>query len=149
MTMVMLKSVYLFYVYGMPVRIWLSPKYYMQLSKVKFTSGDYDGDGKTDLYVLYDYGKARIGVFTILSSTYHPVRKFVSDKWIFNAGNSRIIAGDFNGDGISDMGALYSYGSGKVGVCFFSNKTSWMPVWLFRTGYYFLNARNLKVADIR
>ncbi|MGW1595679.1 transglycosylase family protein [Streptomyces sp. NPDC002343] len=84
----------------------------------KVTSGDFNGDGKADVGVLYDNGQADDGrnksalwTFTSTGSGFaDPSRAWDSGTGSWNAGASKVTAGDFDGDGRSDIGVLYGYG---------------------------------------
>ncbi|MCM2423908.1 trypsin-like serine protease [Streptomyces sp. RKAG293] len=85
----------------------------------KLTSGDYNGDGKTDVGVLYNYGatgdgRSRTALFTFLSNGTGfgaPTKVWDSgaDSWNWNS--SLVTSGDYNADGKADIGVLYNYGA--------------------------------------
>ena len=75
----------------------------------RVTAGDFDGDGRDEMGMLYDYGSfARFWVFKKMSdnSFYHG---YVLTTGNFDATKTtgRIAAGDFDGDNRDELGALY------------------------------------------
>ncbi|WP_053725706.1 FG-GAP-like repeat-containing protein [Streptomyces sp. WM6378] len=90
------------------------------------TSGDFNGDGKSDVAAFYDYGSA--------GSTCSPTNHVAIVEWLadpkgsgalqspktvwestcWGGGTSFMKSGDFNGDGKSDLALLYDYGAGHV-----------------------------------
>ncbi|MFG2913510.1 hypothetical protein ACGF0D_11555 [Kitasatospora sp. NPDC048298] len=88
----------------------------------KFTaSGDFDGDGKADLAAYYDFGTvgstcpgiSHVAVVEWLAGK--PARK-VWESTCFGGGTTAFTAGDFTGDGRSDLALLYDYGAGHVSL---------------------------------
>ncbi len=82
----------------------------------RITAGDFNGDGKDDIGVLYDSTMSGSGstgsatLYTFLSTG----SSFTCNNWFsFSTGfplnrvGDRITAGDFNGDGKDDIGVLY------------------------------------------
>ncbi|MER6850435.1 FG-GAP-like repeat-containing protein, partial [Streptomyces flaveolus] len=87
----------------------------------KPVSGDYDGDGRTDVGVLYDYGARadgggnRTGLWTFRSTGSgfaKPVKVWDSvDGGSWSWAGSKPVSGDYDGDGRTDVGVLYDYGA--------------------------------------
>jgi len=84
----------------------------------RFTAGDYNGDGKDDVAVLYDYNadvanKSTMYVFVSTGTSFGgwPENWFTSTS--FNAGKTtgRLVTGDYNRDGKDDIVTLYDYGA--------------------------------------
>ncbi|MFE9429027.1 FG-GAP-like repeat-containing protein [Kitasatospora sp. NPDC006697] len=88
------------------------------------TSGDFNGDGRADVAALYDYGPTdpscphsdhmaiREWLATGTGSLQNPTT--VWDSPCFGGGTTHLNAGDFNGDGKSDLALLYDYGGGDL-----------------------------------
>jgi hypothetical protein len=110
----------------------------------KVTSGDFNGDGRTDVGVLYNNGQQSDGTnrtslwtFTSTGSGFSgPAKKWDnvdagSGSW--NWDRSKVTAGDFTGDGKADIGIFYDNGQAADGT----NKSAW---WTFAsTGAGFSN----------
>ncbi|WP_405687072.1 FG-GAP-like repeat-containing protein [Streptomyces sp. NBC_00057] len=81
-------------------------------------SGDFNGDGRDDLSVWYDYGDGSDGVSTWLAEP-NGTFKTRTVAATIAAGNlwrehMKVVAGDYNGDGRDDLGFMYGYDAGTV-----------------------------------
>ncbi len=82
----------------------------------KTVTGDYNGDGRDDLAVLYDYSGSAIKVWTFLAQPNGgyaaPVEGFRHDTWgDWSATN--VHSGDFDGDGRDDVLFWFDYADGR------------------------------------
>ncbi|RLK58860.1 FG-GAP-like repeat-containing protein [Actinokineospora cianjurensis] len=110
-------------------------------------TGDFTGDGKADVLSLYDYGNSTTGLIVIPGtsgsgdSASVPYRTWLSGAGGFTWANAKITAGDFTGDGKTDVLALYDYGNSTTGLFVFPGTSARgdgasVPyrVWLSGTG---------------
>ena len=94
---------------------WLSDHMYNVTNVTgRVTAGDFDGDGRDDIAAFYNYGgdmnDYAIHVWKSTGSGFDYPAWWLSDS-SYNVNNitGRVVAGDFNGDGKYDMGAIYNY----------------------------------------
>ncbi|MFD9497988.1 FG-GAP-like repeat-containing protein [Streptomyces sp. NPDC060035] len=90
-------------------------------------AGDFDGDGRDDVAVWYDYGNGDDKLFTLLADVnggfaghFSSFARVDADGW--HVERMKFVTGDFNGDGRDDLGALYGYDSGTVTLMSFAAK---------------------------
>ncbi|WP_241691357.1 FG-GAP-like repeat-containing protein [Streptomyces sp. GZWMJZ-114] len=100
-----------------PRVVWQSEATSWTWSNVKLVPGDFDGDGKDDIGVLYDNGKTADGTnvsalwtFTSTGDGFAEPRRVWQSTGSWSWAASRPVAGDFDGDGKTDVGVLYDYG---------------------------------------
>ncbi|WP_329421267.1 FG-GAP-like repeat-containing protein [Streptomyces sp. NBC_01693] len=87
-------------------------------SASKLTSGDYSGDGRDDIGILYNRGTTAEGVqqsalFTLTSdgTDFAAPREVWASTGSFSWAASQPVTGDFNNDGKDDIGVLYRSGT--------------------------------------
>jgi hypothetical protein len=104
-----------------PAKVWDSGTGSWNWNASQLTSGDFNGDGKTDVAVLYDYGQAadgrnQTGLWFVggADGLGSPKKVWTSDtSWNWNS--SKLTSGDYDGDGKADIGVLYNYGQDSAG----------------------------------
>ncbi len=124
-----------------PHMAWYSGLGNFNAAMVKITSGDYDGGGTSDVAMLYNYGAATSRLWTFLSSgfTFTPHMAWSSGPGNFDATRAKITSGDYNADNISDVAALYDYGSATSRIwTFLSSGTAFTPhiAWFSGAGMF-------------
>ena len=96
--------------------------------EVKWVSGDFDGNGLTDLGAAWNNG----GSATLTVRLAQPDNTFVAEHWLADAGGwidtSVYMAGDFNGDGLDDIAGAWNNG-GQTSVAVFLSDGTQFPGW--------------------
>ena len=130
---------------------YMSGNGFWDTNKSSFSAvGDFNGDGKEDTAAMYDYGDGKIGIwsFESNSSSVSPRLLYMGQKGYWNVGSTvALIKGDFNGDKRDDLGAVYNYDKGKIGIWSFeSNGTSMSPrlLYLGKEGYWDITTASSK-----
>ncbi|MHB0977731.1 MAG: FG-GAP-like repeat-containing protein [Candidatus Aquicultorales bacterium] len=102
-----------------PSLSWLSGNGSFDWKRTKPAAVDFDGDGKTDILTLYNYGGTKTGIFLFKSTgTGWEVSKvFESPYWSW--ANTKLVVGDFDANETQEVLAFYSYGGTSTGVFLF------------------------------
>ncbi|MHB0915598.1 MAG: FG-GAP-like repeat-containing protein [Thermoleophilia bacterium] len=108
--------------YAAPQNVWTSGIGNWDWNRAKVTTSDYNGDGASELAVLYDYGNATTGLwlFDPTPSGYAAPRNVWSSgtgNWDWN--RSRLTTSDYNGDNLTELAVLYDYGNSTTGLWLF------------------------------
>jgi hypothetical protein len=110
--------------FSAPVKNWESGEGNWNWDRSKIVAGDFTGDGKADIAALYNYGNVDSAVFTFTSTGSGfaaPVKNWDSGEGNWNWDRSKIVAGDFTGDGKADIAALYNYSNVNSGLFTFTS----------------------------
>ncbi|MEV5970893.1 FG-GAP-like repeat-containing protein [Streptomyces sp. NPDC051921] len=90
--------------------------------RTKLHAGDFNGDGIDDALFWYDYADGHDAMFTLPGSSARDgkfgssTKGFESASGNWTYGQMKIVPGDYDGDGRDDMGNMYGYADGKVGM---------------------------------
>jgi hypothetical protein len=94
-----------------PQRVWYEGVGGFDAKATRLVAGDFNGDGRADVAAEYDYGSGNTGLFVWWANpdgTFsNAQRVWFENVGGFAAGATRLVAGDFNGDGRADMAAEY------------------------------------------
>ena len=91
----------------------------------KLTTGDYNGDGRSDFGIFYGYPTVTKTIAWVLVSS-GTAFKSPASWWDSGPGNwawsaSKITSGDYNGNGSSDLASLYYYSGAFLSLFKFSS----------------------------
>lgn len=124
---------------GNTTRIWKTVSQYNG-SKIinRVVAGDFNGDGKDDVAMMYDYenNKPQTHVFLSTGTSFQDWRSWYTETGFFNPDlvTGRYTAGDFNGDGKDDIAAMYDYADNTTKILVFISKGSSFNAW--KSWYY-------------
>jgi hypothetical protein len=94
---------------------------YWDWNAIRLAPGDFNGDGRADLAIMYHFTDGSIGLFTSLADTNGHLAAFTvgytvpaAAYWDWNA--IRLISGDVNGDHRADLAIMYHFTDGSIGL---------------------------------
>ncbi|TXS52772.1 hypothetical protein EAO77_19600 [Streptomyces sp. t39] len=101
-----------------PQEYWSDEPGDFDYTRTKWGTGDFDGDGRTDVVGFYDYGTVGVGAWSFLTQPAGPPvrRKSVVIPTGWDWSRSTVLTGDANGDGRDDLVLVYNKGNGVTGV---------------------------------
>ncbi|MFA7244328.1 MAG: VCBS repeat-containing protein [Patescibacteria group bacterium] len=89
-------------------------------SMSNIVAGDFDGDGKTEIAAMYDYGLGQMKVWVFKANgdgSLTPSVKYDSGIWNWAFGRTgNLTSGDFDGDGKTEIAAMYDYGNSQARI---------------------------------
>jgi hypothetical protein len=100
-----------------PVKSWNAAAGTWNKANIKFTTGDYNGDGRHDAAFVYDYGDGVTGAHTFTADTgggfNAPVAgwKSATGNW-YSGSTGAVVSGDTDNDGRADIATMYNYAIG-------------------------------------
>ncbi|MFG3191506.1 glycoside hydrolase domain-containing protein [Streptomyces omiyaensis] len=113
--------------FSAPLRSWNVPENYWWGENVKLASGDFDGNGRDDVAAFYGYSDGRAALFTFKSGAdggfASPVKSWNVPENYWWGENVKLTAADYDGDGRSDVAAMYGYEDGEVSLFTFTTRT--------------------------
>jgi FG-GAP-like repeat/CHAP domain len=96
-------------------------------NSTKIAAGDVNQDGKTDIIAMYDYGNSNTSVFVFYSrgtGFSNPQGQWNSGVGNWTWSQSKLVSGDFNGDGRGDLAVFYGYPNGETALWVFYANSS-------------------------
>ncbi|WP_260697076.1 FG-GAP-like repeat-containing protein [Streptomyces sp. 130] len=125
-------------------------------TRMKFTTGDYNADGRDDIGVFYGYADGNSKLFTFTAKPDggfgEPLGGWEDAKW-GSPDRTSVLSGDFNGDGRDDFGTWYDYADGHDAVVSFNpsgadgkfgNRTE---IWNVAEGQYWRDHMQITTGD--
>ncbi|MEV0072990.1 trypsin-like serine protease [Amycolatopsis sp. NPDC050768] len=97
---------------GAPALKWDSGAGQFNAAQAHWVTGDFNGDGRTDFAAVYDYLNNTANLFFWYGNASGGFDA-QGVKWggSFNATKAKFVSGDFDGDGLTDVGAAYDDGN--------------------------------------
>jgi Trypsin-like peptidase domain len=94
-----------------------------------------DDTGKTDIAVLYDYPNSETGLWLFTSdSNFQPNQVWSSGQGNWEWSRSKVITGDFQGSGKTDIAVLYDYPNSETGLWLFTSDSNFQPNQVWSSG---------------
>ncbi|OPC76483.1 hypothetical protein B4N89_46475 [Embleya scabrispora] len=98
--------------FGAPRQVWASLAGHWDTTRVKYTIGDFDGDGRDDIAALHVWNDGSTSLFKFIAHPggvfSEPIPGYVTPAGNWDWNRAMVMAGDFNGDGKDDVAMLYA-----------------------------------------
>ncbi|MET9319614.1 FG-GAP-like repeat-containing protein [Streptomyces sp. NPDC003038] len=114
--------------FSAPVKSWTQPAGgAWEYARIKFTVGDYNGDGRADGALMYDHADGHASLSTLLGkpdgTVDNAVRSWDTPEGSWYASNAGMpVSGDSDGDGRDDISSMYNYYVGSTGAFTFKSR---------------------------
>lgn len=103
--------------FATPFESWKVPAGNWSFKRMRLNSGDFNGDGRDDLGVWYDYADGRDALWTFTANVRGgfnaPFTSWTSPAGSWTAARDKQVTGDFNGDGRDDLAVFHGYSDGS------------------------------------
>ncbi|MFI1585294.1 FG-GAP-like repeat-containing protein [Embleya sp. NPDC020630] len=114
-----------------PRQVWASLAGHWDTTRVKYTVGDFDGDGRTDIAALHVWNDGSTSLFKFISHPggifSDPTPGYVTPAGQWDWNRAMVMAGDYNGDGKDDVAMIYAQ------VADPANGTTTVHTWVVRS----------------
>lgn len=82
----------------------------------------------------FNYGSRALSIYVFETSpTIRMRRLYLSGANSWNLSRSKFLAADFDGDGLSDIGSVYDWGRGSIGIFLFNSSRNFSPVRVWKS----------------
>ncbi|PSK65835.1 hypothetical protein B0E53_02204 [Micromonospora sp. MH33] len=107
--------------FGTGYTSWYTPadKPFGSLSSMKLADGDFNGDGRGDVAVLYGYGSGKLALFTWTAKqdgNFNSPLESWSSTVFGQFASIKMVSGDYTGDKRDDLAFLYKYSDDGLGL---------------------------------
>ncbi|MFI6986759.1 FG-GAP-like repeat-containing protein, partial [Embleya sp. NPDC050154] len=98
--------------FGAPRQAWVSLAGHFDVTRTKYSVGDFDGDGRDDIAALYVWTDGSTSLFKFIAHPggvfSDPIPGYVTPAGNWDWNRAAIMAGDYNGDGKDDVAMVYA-----------------------------------------
>ncbi|MYQ52806.1 MULTISPECIES: FG-GAP-like repeat-containing protein [unclassified Streptomyces] len=103
--------------FASPFQSWKVPAGNWSFKRMKVSSGDFNGDGRDDIAVWYDYADGHDALWTFTADVRGgfnaPFESMNRPAGAWTASRDKHVTGDFNGDGRDDLAVFHGYSDGS------------------------------------